>query len=186
MNLRKEIEAYKPFNEREENDKRIILKFMDSFEDVLSRENEIGHFTASAFIVNPEKTKTLMIYHNIYHSWAWIGGHADGEKDLEAVIKKEILEETGLEQVKILGNGIYGIADLIVMPHYKRGKFIPAHLHLDVCYLIEANEKDTLHIKEDENSGVKWIPIQEMLQSSTEEHMKPIYQKLIDKLNTIE
>ncbi|MFR2534212.1 MAG: NUDIX hydrolase [Clostridia bacterium] len=186
MNLRKEIEAYIPFDETEEADKRVILTFMDHFQDVLTRNNEIGHFTTSAFIVNHQRTKVLMIYHNIYQSWAWVGGHADGEENLEEVIKKEIAEETGIEHIKFLKEGIFAIEDLIVTPHYKRGKFVPAHLHFDVTYLVEADEKEMIRMKKDENSGVKWIPIEKVVESSTEEHMKPIYQKLMDKLEAIE
>ncbi len=82
MDLKEEIEKYKPFNEQEEKDKEIMLRYINTFEDVLTRGNEFGHFTASAWVVNKEKTKVLMIYHNIYQSWSWTGGHADGEKDL--------------------------------------------------------------------------------------------------------
>lgn len=186
MNLRKEIEEYIPFDETEEADKRLILTFMNHFQDVLTRKNEIGHFTTSAFIVNHQRTKVLMIYHNIYQSWAWIGGHADGEENLKEVIKKEITEETGIKHIKFLEDSIFAIEDLTVIPHYKRGKFVPAHLHFDVTYLVEADEKEVVRTKENENSGVQWIPIEKVVESSTEEHMKPIYQKLIDKLGTIE
>lgn len=73
MELRKEIEDFKPFNEQEEKDKETILKWMDTFEDVLTRKNEFSHLTSSSFIVNKERTKVLMIHlihHNIYDSWA--------------------------------------------------------------------------------------------------------------------
>ena len=29
--------------------------------------------TASAWVVNPGRTKVLMVYHNIYKSWSWLG-----------------------------------------------------------------------------------------------------------------
>ena len=186
MNLRKEIENYIPFDEREASEKQVILTFMDSFTDVLTRKNQIGHFTTSALVVNHQRTKILMIYHNIYQSWAWIGGHADGEEDLKAVVKREVAEETGIEHVTFLVDGIFGLEDLIVVPHYKKGKFVPAHLHFDVTYLLEADEKEAIRIKKDENSAVKWIPIEQVVESSTEEHMKPIYEKLIHKLQTLE
>ena len=34
-----------------------------------------------------------MVYHNIYNSWSWLGGHADGETDLLAVALREVKEE---------------------------------------------------------------------------------------------
>ena len=78
-------------------DKEMMLKCIDEYDDVLTRENKLFHFTASNWIVNKEKTKILMIYHNIYQSWAWTGGHADGEDDLQSVAKREAEEETGLK-----------------------------------------------------------------------------------------
>ena len=183
MNLRDEIENFKPFNEQEEADKALMIKYIDTFDDVLTRENQMCHFTASGWIVNKERTKVLMIYHNIYNSWAWVGGHADGDADLDYVALKEIREETGLTNVKIISDGIYSVQILTVDSHIKRGKFVPSHVHLDCCYLVEADDTEPLRMKEDENSGVKWIDIDKAVEASTESKMKPIYQKLIDKLN---
>lgn len=182
MNLKQQIESYKPYNEQEENDKQLMLKYIDTFEDVLTRENKMCHFTASNWIVNKEKTKVLMIYHNIYKSWAWTGGHADGDSNLLNVALKEAQEETGLKNLKLLSNGIYGLQILTVDSHIKRGKFVPSHLHLDCCFLLEANQNEPLKIKEDENSGVKWIDINQAIEITKEEKMKPIYKKLNEKL----
>ena len=90
--LKEEIEKFVPYNEQEKSDKAIMLKYIDASKDVLTRENKIAHFTASNWIVNKEKSKVLMIYHNIYKSWAWTGGHADGEEDLLKVALREANE----------------------------------------------------------------------------------------------
>ena len=102
--LRKEIEKYKPCNEQEENDKKVMLKCIDSCNDVLTRENEVFHFTASNWIVNKQRTKILMIYHNIYNSWAWTGGHADGNENLVEVALKEAEEENQADKNQIIDN----------------------------------------------------------------------------------
>ena len=60
MNLKEEIQKYKPYNAQEEKDKEIMLKYIETFEDVLTRNNEFGHFTASSWVVNKEKTKVKM------------------------------------------------------------------------------------------------------------------------------
>lgn len=182
MDLRGKIKNYVPFNEQEENDKELMLKYIDTFEDVLTRDNKMCHFTASNWIVNREKTKVLMIYHNIYKSWAWTGGHCDGDSDPLHVALKEAEEETGLKNLKVLENGIFGLQILTVDSHIKRGKFVPSHLHLDCCFLLEADDKDILRIKKDENSGVKWIDIDKVLEVTNEEKMKPIYKKLNEKV----
>ena len=182
FDLRKQIENYVPFNEQEENDKELMLKYIDLFDDVLTRENKLCHFTASNRIVNRERTKILMNYHNIYKSWTWTGGHADGESNLYNVALREAKEETGLEHLKLLSNGIFGLEIITVDSHIKRGKFVPSHLHLDCCFLLEADENETLKIKPDENSGVKWIDIDEAIKITNEPKMIPIYIKLNEKL----
>ena len=109
MSLKERIENYLPYNIEEQKDKELILKYMDIFDDVLTRKNEIGHFTSSCWIVNKEKTKVLMVYHNIYDSWSWVGGHADGDDDLLHVSLKEASEETGLKNVIPLSKDIFSL-----------------------------------------------------------------------------
>lgn len=180
--LKEEIEKYKPCNEQEENDKKVMLKCIDSCNDVLTRENEVFHFTASNWIVNKERTKVLMIYHNIYNSWAWTGGHADGNENLVEVALKEAEEETGLKNLKVLSDGIYSLEIVTVDGHVKRGKYVSSHLHYDCCFLLEADENDPIRIKEDENKGVKWVNIEDVCKIVSEPAMIPIYTKLNEKL----
>ncbi len=92
--LRKAIAAFVPSCEQEERDQNMILAFMDANPDCLTRDNDVAHMTASAWVVNPARDKVLMVYHNIYDSWSWTGGHADGEADLADVAYREGQEET--------------------------------------------------------------------------------------------
>ena len=88
MSLRQEIMAFRPQNEQEQADKQALLWWLDSGVDVFTRQCTAAHLTASAWVVSPDRKKVLMIYHNIYRSWAWLGGHADGMTDLRAVAEK--------------------------------------------------------------------------------------------------
>ncbi len=151
-NLKKQIENYKPYNEQEEKDKEIMLKYINNFDNILTRDNEFAHFTASAWVVNKERTKVLMIYHNIYKSWAWTGGHADGEEDLLNVAIREVKEETGVENVTPILKDIFSLEIATVNGHVKRGKYVASHVHLNLTYFLEVDEGETLKIKEDENS----------------------------------
>ena len=185
MNLKEQIENYKPYNEQEEKDKEVMLKYINTFDDVLTRNNEFGHFTASAWVVNKERTKVLMIYHNIYKSWAWTGGHADGEDDLLGVAIREVKEETGVQNVKALSNDIFSLEIACVNGHEKREKYVASHVHLNVTYLLEVDEKELLKIKEDENSGVKWVNIEDVPNISNEKWMvERVYKKIIEKLKS--
>ena len=182
MNYIELIKKYKPCNEQEEKDKELMLKYINTFDDVLTRNNEICHFTASNWIVNKDRTKVLMVYHNIYKSWAWTGGHADGDSDLIHVALKEANEETGLTNLKVISDGIFSLQILTVDSHIKRGKFVASHLHLDCCFLVEADQNEKLRIKDDENSGVKWVDNNKAVELTNEVKMKPIYAKLNEKV----
>ncbi|MDO5291812.1 MAG: NUDIX hydrolase [bacterium] len=182
MNLRAQIREFNPWNEQEKKEKELIGSYMDQFDNIFDRENEMVHMTASSWLVNKERTKVLMIYHNIYNSWAWTGGHADGDQDLLNVAMKEAQEETGLIHVTPVTEDIFSLEILGVNGHVKKGKFVGTHMHLNVTYLLEANEAEELRVKPDENSGVKWVGLQEAVELSTEPYMKEIYQKLNAKL----
>lgn len=186
MDVRKEIENYIPCNEQEACDQKMILKYMDLFDDVLTRNNDIVHFTCSGFVLNEKRDKVLMVYHNIYNSWAWTGGHADGESDFLGVAIREVKEETGVKEVTAITPDIISLDVLSVLGHVKRGKYVTAHIHISVAYLLEVKESETLHIKEDENSNVGWLPLDTFLDSVKEEHMKPIYKKIIEKAVQLE
>ena len=180
------IKMYTPYNEQEQKDKGAILKYIQHFDDVLTRDNEIAHITSSGFIVNKDRTKVLMAHHNIYNSWAWTGGHADGEEDLLHVALEEAKEETGVANPRPVTTDIFSIDILPVLGHVKRGEYVSAHLHLSVAYLLEADEDEILKVKRDENSGVKWIPINEINIHSNEPYMQKVYGKLIDKMIGLE
>lgn len=181
--LRKDIEKFMPYNEQEKVDKRIMLKFIEDFDDVLTRENEYAHFTSSAFVLNKDRSKILMTYHNIYNSWTWVGGHSDGDEDLLYVAMKEAKEETGIKNVAPILQDIYSLEATCVNGHEKRGKYVASHIHMNVTYLLEADENETLSIKEDENKGVSWVPIKEILGATSEEWMRDrVYSKILDKM----
>lgn len=181
LKLRERIEKFIPFNEQEEKEKEVILKYMDTFQNLLTRDNEFAHFTASCWLVNKDRTKVLMVYHNIYQSWSWVGGHADGNEDLLEVAIKEAKEETGLDAKPVMKD-IYSIEILGVPAHKKNGQQIATHLHLNVTYLLEASENEMARIKPDENSDIGWFTLEDAVKASNEKDLKEIYKKLNKKL----
>ena len=182
MSLKEQLEQYIPYNEQESADKELMLYYLDTFEDCLTRNNKVGHFCSSGFVVNRKRDKVLFIYHNIYNSWGWTGGHADGEKDLLEVAMREVKEETGVKEVKPITKNIFAIDILPLFPHVRKGKFVSGHTHLDFVYLLEVDEIQELHHKADENKDVKWLPIEQLEEYVTEEHMLPVYKKIVEKM----
>lgn len=181
---RKEVELYIPKDAREESEKREILTLMEREGDrLLLRECSYAHMTASSVIVNRNRTKMLMAFHKIYQSWAWTGGHADGDGDFEAVARREAQEETGIQNLKKLGAGAASLEVLPVWAHQKHGQMVASHLHLNISYLFEADDTLPLRIAEDEKSAVGWIPIAQLEEYVREKDMMPIYQKLLNRAN---
>ena len=182
MTLKETIQAYVPCCEQEREDRRMMLDCLKKRSDILCRSDEMAHFSASAWVVNPARTKVLMLYHNIYNSWSWPGGHADGEEDLLGVALREVREETGLKDVRAVTDALYSLEILTVNAHFKRGRYVVPHLHLNLTYLLEADDRQALQSKPDENSAVKWFPLEQAVAASSESDMRIVYAKLNRKL----
>lgn len=181
VKLIEQLRGFVPYNEQEDADLPVLFSTIHE-ENSFVRSNMLYHYSASSWIVNHSRTKVLMCFHNIYQSWSWTGGHADGNHNLLEVAIKEAKEETGLTSIHPVSKELYSIEILPVPAHSKKGKLINAHLHLNVTYLLEADENEPLTIKEDENSALAWMSLDEAVEKCSEEQMKPIYKKLNDKL----
>ena len=178
------IADYVPGDGREAAEQKEMLDLVAREGDrLLLRDCAYAHFTASSVIVSRDRTKTLMAYHRIYQSWAWTGGHNDGDGDFLAVALREAREETGIEGLRPIREGIASLEILPVWAHVKRGQHVGSHLHLNVSYLFEADETLPLRAAERENSAVGWLPIDRLEEYVSEKPMLPIYRRLLSRAN---
>ena len=152
------LNQYSPEIDVELTFKYQFLDFISKNENCFLRENLQGHLTASAFVLNKAKTKTLLLHHAKLNRWLQPGGHADGDSDLAAVALKETQEETGLKNLELIDYKIFDI-DIHTIPQRKD---VPEHLHYDVRFLIIAQENEAFTVSH-ESTALAWIPLGEVV-----------------------
>lgn len=119
------------------------------------RHHRPGHFTASALVVSPDRRQVLVTHHRKLGQWLQLGGHCDGDPDLLAVALRETAEESGLTDVRVLGGGRPYDLDVHRIPGRPE---MPAHVHHDVIFLMEADPAQQLTISS-ESLHLAWVPV---------------------------
>ena len=186
MTLRDELTAFLPYNTQEAVDREAMLYFLDSYpSDMLFSRNTPAHFTVSAWIVNTVRTHVLMAFHNIYRSWSWTGGHALAPEGLSKFAVQKAIQETGLQTVNIISENIYSIEIIASNGYFDKNSYVSSHLHLNLTYLIEANEMDPIHSDAQENCGVKWFDLRRAAMQPNGAWIRSIYEKLNAKLDLL-
>jgi len=186
MDLLEKLSAYRPWNPQEACDLAEIRRRLEQGESLYDRSNLSAHLTASAWVTSPDRRQVLLAHHNLYNSWAWLGGHADGERNLLAVAMREVREESGLQDVRPVSEELFSLEILAVNGHEKKGIYVPSHLHLNVTFLLEADPAAPLHSKADENSCVAWFSPEDAVAASSEPWFRDrIYRKLNAKMHAL-
>jgi len=141
-----------------------MLKFLDDETGYFLRNSYNGHFTGSAWIVSPDRSRILMTHHKKLGKWIQLGGHADGENDLLKVALREAKEESGIQQFKVFSEEIFDL-DIHEIPQNNSEL---GHLHYDVRFLIEADPTGEAVIISDESHDVTWIPLADVAKLNPE------------------
>jgi 8-oxo-dGTP pyrophosphatase MutT (NUDIX family) len=178
-----QITAFRPGCSQEVSDRELILGLCRDHSDILTRGNLVCHVTSSGLILNETLDKILMVHHNIYKTWTWTGGHADGETDLEAIALREAMEETGVGGASLFLKEMASLDVIPVFGHVKNGSYVSAHLHLNAAYVLQVSEGEKLTVRADENSGVEWAPLGEVAARSGEPELIRIFGKMLARLD---
>jgi 8-oxo-dGTP pyrophosphatase MutT (NUDIX family) len=164
MNITALIAAYSPSDGNEKKYHAGITRFLKQHGDTaFCHELLIGHITASAFLLNHNSTKFLLMHHVKLNKWLQLGGHCDGNTDVLAVALKEAQEESGISSIEPVKTSIFDI-DIHHIPMHKA---VPAHEHYDIRFLLKTVNSDTIQ-KNNESNELRWFSFNEELPTQEE------------------
>ncbi|WP_375559166.1 NUDIX hydrolase [Bernardetia sp. OM2101] len=174
------LQDYKTSFSEEIEFRKQMIDFLEQNDDFALRSNLTGQLTGSAWVVNKEHTKVLLIHHKKLNKWLQIGGHIENsDQTIEETILREIKEESGLKNLKLLSSSIYDI-DIHTIPQKRE---IAEHLHFDIRLIIEVDENEKLTPQNKEILAIKWCSkneVQDLAEStiSINQSMK----RMVDKM----
>ena len=132
--------------------KHLMLDFLDEYEDCFERSCLPGHFTGSAWLLNKDGSRVLLMHHTKLGIWVQLGGHCDGNSDVISVALKEAQEESGIDEIKIVSSDIFDL-DVHLIP---KSTGIPSHYHYDVRFLLQVESSDEFKSNR-ESKSLKWF-----------------------------
>lgn len=149
------IGPYQPTDNRDLTAAVAIADFISRLRnDAFCRDTSEGHVTGSAFIVSPERDKCVLMHHTKLDRWLQPGGHCDGSDDVRSVARREAVEETGLDTLRLVSGSVFDV-DVHAIP--ARGAE-PAHLHYDIRFLFEADPAAPL-LRNEESKDLLWVDL---------------------------
>jgi len=134
--------------------------------DTASR-GPVRHFTATGYVVNAARTRSLLIRHRKLGLWLPPGGHLEANELPHEAALREVLEETGVHArlvppgEPVLSSTGPGVSELprswvMLDEHIPATPREPGHTHLDLCYLLEADDRVASLAQAAEVSAAQW------------------------------
>ena len=156
FNLVQELEKYKPLDEQEKENVKKVLEFLANNTNCYDRSNLKGHITAGGLVVDG-KGNVLLNHHKKTGMWFQFGGHSDGDANCINVARREISEEAGIFDCKLISNDIFDVD--VQQIAYSTKKNEPEHFHYDINFLFLVKDK-SFEIS-NESTEIKWVSIEE-------------------------
>ena len=174
--LRALLAHHPPADDQEREDLERMRLYATQLERPFSRAQPRAHFTGSAVMVDPQGERVVMLHHAKLQRWLQPGGHSE-EGDvgsMEETALREAREETGCrvhlhpQAPRPLDVDVHGIP---------ARKDEPGHLHLDVRYLVVAEDPEALAHDPNESFGAQWLTWDEALARADEAPLRRLLEK---------
>ena len=155
--------------------------------DCFERTCRPGHITGAAWIVAPDRRRALLAHHRKLDRWLQLGGHADGQSNVEQVALREAREESGMGEFDFVPiDGALLPLDVDVHDIPARfdadGRLIEdAHQHHDIRFLLIAHTGQPIRTS-DESHDVAWFTPDEIIELTAEESVLRMLRKALELL----
>lgn len=172
------LRQHQPIDSHEQAMTEATIAFVEQHPDCFERSLLIGHVTGSAWVVSPDRKQVVLIHHRKLDRWFQPGGHADGDPDVAQVALKEAEEETGLTNLHLVHPSdesapIFDV-DVHTIPARKE---VPAHLHYDIRFLVEADPKKAF-VQNEETQDIQWVFLGKVKEYTEEESITRMVKKM--------
>jgi 8-oxo-dGTP pyrophosphatase MutT (NUDIX family) len=156
------LDPHVPADAKEAADRGLMLDYLERLPEPFSAGQPKAHFTASGLVLDPARTRACLVLHRKLGLWLQPGGHVEtGDATLAAAALREVHEETGLS------GSVEGVAPIQLDVHeIPERQDMPAHLHLDVRFLVIAAGDEL--VLSDESHAVQWWPIADAAEAGDE------------------
>jgi ADP-ribose pyrophosphatase YjhB (NUDIX family) len=172
--LLRQLRAHLPIDTREREMLKQITDFVTGNETCFDRNLRVGHLTGSAWVIDQDRSHTLLTHHAKVGAWVQLGGHVEDDPDMLSAAWREAREESGLINVRPISDHIFDV-DVHEIPETPKE---PAHLHYDIRFLFEADVDAELTMTA-ESKSLRWIALDEITEITREESVLRMVRKTV-------
>jgi 8-oxo-dGTP pyrophosphatase MutT (NUDIX family) len=153
------IDELRPHDPRESADRATALQWIESDAPLYRiQKPDIPpmHLVSYFAIVDPSSNKILLQDHLLAKLWLPAGGHVDPDEDPADTVRRECVEELGIE-ASFLGNAA---------PHFitvTKTQGQGEHTDVSLWYTLQASENKRLIVEPDRFAEVRWWDIDDVL-----------------------
>lgn len=160
------LNNYLPTDSSEKSFKQNFIEFIHKYPNTcFDRSLQVGHITASAWLLNEKMDKALLMHHKKLNIWTQMGGHCDGNSNVLEAALREAQEESGSELLEVVSNNIFDL-DIHPIPG-NINKNEGSHEHLDVRFLVRSLDDEKI-IGNHESHAIKWFGVDDQLPTKEE------------------
>jgi len=167
------VKSHNPIDDLEKEHVKNTLAFLKENTNCTSPSNTAGHITASAWVLSPSLSETLLTHHKKLNRWLQLGGHIEDDSTIQEAALREAKEESGIDKINLLESSIFDI-DVHKIPS-RNG--IAEHYHYDLRFVFQADQVE--FVVSPESNDLSWVKLSRVSDLVTDESILRMCRKKI-------